>query len=243
MNLMLNTTQITEMLHQGQLSLEGRFMWGSNYTLLVQIAHEGQEWPAVYKPTQGERPLWDFPADTLAFREAAAYLVSETLGWSLVPPTIYREDGPLGPGSLQYYIEHDPEYQFFSFSPEDRGRLQPVALFDLVINNADRKGGHLLVDPEDHIWAIDHGICFHEQPKLRTVIWDYAGEPLPDALCEDLVRFLELLAPETDFHQALSDLLFAREIKAMRQRIKRLLAAGKFPAPPTDSRPYPWPLV
>ncbi len=143
----------------------------------------------MYKPTRGERPLWDFPPASLAGREVAAYLVSEALGWRLVPPTIYRKKGPLGPGSLQAFVEHDPEYHYFTFNESDRQRLRPVALFDLLINNADRKGSHVLLDEQDHMWLIDHGVCFHVEDKIRTVIWDFAGEPFPDALCSDLTAF------------------------------------------------------
>jgi streptogramin lyase len=120
----------------------------------------------------------DFPRASLARREVAAYLVSEALGWRLVPPTVYRKDGPIGSGSLQLFIEHDPGYHYFTFSDADRQRLHPVAIFDLLINNADRKGSHLLLDPDGHLWLIDHGLCFHREDKLRTVIWDFAGEPI-----------------------------------------------------------------
>ena len=173
-------------LSTGTLELKGQFVWGSNYTFLVEIQHEDQKIPAVYKPTQGERPLWDFPAASLARREAAAFVVSDALEWELVPPTVYREDAPLGPGSLQVFIEHDPEYHYFNFSEEDKQRLRPAALFDLLVNNADRKGSHVLLDKDEHVWLIDHGICFHVDDKLRTVIWDFAGETFPGELVKDL---------------------------------------------------------
>ena len=185
-------------LQSGKILVKGEFLWGSNYTFLAQIEHAGENLAGVYKPTRGERPLWDFPVATLARREVAAYLVSEALGWRLVPPTVYRRDGPAGPGSLQLYVEHDPEYHYFNFSQEDIQRLRPVALFDLLINNADRKGSHILVDQDRHLWLIDHGICFHEEDKLRTVIWDFAGEPFPDELCSTLSDFLQKLAPCDD---------------------------------------------
>ena len=239
----MDHANITTILEQGVISVEGRFLWGSNYTLLAQVTLGEDTIGAVYKPTQGERPLWDFPADTLAHREAAAYLVSEALKWSLVPPTIYRKEAPLGAGSLQYYIEHEPEYHFFNFSDEHRARLRPIAAFDLVVNNADRKGGHLLVDADDHIWAIDHGVCFHHQIKLRTVLWDFAGETVPAELCYDLELFKEALTKGSLLEEQLLQHLSSTEIKAMRRRTERLLTGTMFPHPPHNTRPYPWPLV
>ena len=169
-----------DILSKGELAIKGEFLWGSNYTFLVDVHSEKGELAAVYKPTRGVRPLWDFPDSSLARRETAAFLVSEALGWRLVPPTILRKKGPLGAGSLQIFVEHDPEYHYFNFSEEDRQRLRPVAVFDLLVNNADRKGSHILLDPDRRIWLIDHGLCFHTDDKLRTVIWDFVGEPIPD---------------------------------------------------------------
>lgn len=230
-------------LQNGEINVEGQFLWGSNYTLLVDVACAGEEVQAVYKPTQGVRPLWDFDAPTLARREVMAYLLSEQLGWALVPPTFYRPNGPLGPGSLQLFIEHDPEHHFFTFSPEDRQRLRPAALFDVLINNADRKGGHFIIDVDDHIWLIDHGICFHEEPKLRTVLWDFADEPIPDDLLAQLAGFHEALLADETWIEQMQRYLSGREIMALRQRTERLLARKVFPAPPKHVRPYPWPLV
>lgn len=244
-------SRILTALMEGSVSIQGEFMWGSNYTFLVQIAQGDLHVQAVYKPTRGVRPLWDFPPETLARREVAAYLVSEALGWGLVPPTIYRDDVPEGPGSLQLFVEHDPEYQYFNFTPADRARLRPVALFDVVVNNADRKASHILVDPAGHMWLIDHGICFHAQAKLRTVIWDFAGEPIPDDACQDLRRLRqELLAPGArklpesgHLVQQLGEHLGQREIKAMMERIDALLASERFPHPDPNRRHYPWPPV
>lgn len=234
-------------LQSGKILVKGEFLWGSNYTFLAQIEHAGENLAGVYKPTRGERPLWDFPVATLARREVAAYLVSEALGWRLVPPTVYRRDGPAGPGSLQLYVEHDPEYHYFNFSQEDIQRLRPVALFDLLINNADRKGSHILVDQDRHLWLIDHGICFHEEDKLRTVIWDFAGEPFPDELCSSLSDFLQKLAPCDDgpsaLVQALQPYLNSREIKALADRSRRMLQTNRFPPPNPYRRPYPWPQI
>lgn len=236
---------ILKTLREGSLSLRGEFMWGSNYTFLVQVTHPEGELQAVYKPTRGVRPLWDFASPSLARREAAAYLVSEILGWELVPPTIYRRNGPLGAGSLQLYIEHDPEYHYFNFSDADKQRLRPTALFDLLINNADRKGSHILLDPEKHIWLIDHGISFHTEPKLRTVVWDFAGEPIPPELCRDLTLFIEKLSSGSDSEPvaSLSACLSSAEIQALIHRAERLVAAGRYPNPDPERRPYPWPPV
>src|SRR5512147_1070354 len=184
---------ILTVLQKGKLVVQGKFLWGSNYTYLAEVEHEGTTLEAVYKPTRGERPLWDFPTSTLALREVAAYVVSEALEWRLVPPTVYRKKGPLGPGSLQLFVQHDAEYHYFNFNKEDHERLRPTAMFDLLVNNADRKGSHILIDPDRHIWLIDHGICFHVEDKLRTVVWDFAGESLPDELCAAVSRFRRAL--------------------------------------------------
>jgi len=222
---------------KGELELKGQFMLGSNYTFLVNVRYDGREVPAVYKPSQGEQPLWDFPENTLARREVAAYVVSETLGFHFVPYTTLREDGPHGPGSLQQYIEYDPEYYYFTFSEEDKRRLAPVVLFDLLVNNADRKGSHVIIESGTRkLWAIDHGICFHVEPKLRTVLWDFAGQPIPDSLLEPLRQAARLSDP-------LTQLLDADEISALLGRAKRLLTVGRFPEPPDDRRAVPWPPI
>lgn len=238
--------EVLDILNRGLISIKGEFLWGSNYTFLVEIEWEGEHWPAVYKPTRGERPLWDFPPATLAKREVAAYLVSQSLGWDLVPPTVYRRRAPFGPGSIQLFVEHDPEYHYFTFSAEDRQRLRPVALFDIVINNADRKGGHILKDTQGRLWLIDHGICFHVEDKLRTVVWDFAGEPIPSNLCSDLSRLLDELGETnsvTPLVRTLSSYLHRDEIQALRQRVKRLLAEGHFPLPDPYRRAMPWPRI
>ena len=230
-------------LQNGDFDVEGQFMWGSNYTFLVNIQHAEQKLKGVYKPTRGEQPLWDFPSDSLAGREVAAYLLSQELDWNLVPPTVYRAEGPAGSGSLQLHVEHDPEYHYFNFSDEHRQKLRIVALFDILMNNADRKGGHVLVDPEDHIWLIDHGICFHHQYKLRTVIWDFVGEPLPEELCADLNDFLPKLSDGSDFAKKLEEYLLEHEIRALAARAELLLEEGVFPRPRNNDRAYPWPAV
>jgi uncharacterized repeat protein (TIGR03843 family) len=238
---------ILSILSEGKLTLQGEFLWGSNYTYLAKIESGGTTLQGVYKPTRGERPLWDFPTATLARREVAAYLLSEALNWKLVPATVYRKKGPLGPGSLQLFIEHDPEYHYFNFCEADHQRLRPVALFDLLVNNADRKGSHILIGPDSRIWLIDHGICFHVEDKLRTVVWDFAGEPLPANLCDDLVRLRDRLrlrsGGNAELVDCLRDYLSPTEIAALADRIDRLLVAGHFPNPDPNRRPYPWPPV
>jgi hypothetical protein len=240
-----------ETLANGDLALQGEFLWGSNYTYLVRATQNQNSLKAVYKPTRGTRPLWDFPPASLARREVAAYLLSVALGWGLVPPTVYRRDGPYGPGSVQLYIEHDPEYHYFNFTDVDRARLRPVVLFDLLVNNADRKGSHVLVDPEKHIWLIDHGICFHVEDKLRTVIWDFAGEGIPSDLCDALAALRSRLEPlavppsgqTSGLAAELRPYLSAGEITALARRADRLVSAGCFPNPDPSRRQYPWPPV
>ena len=220
-------------------------MLGSNYTFLVGVHYEGRELQAVYKPLRGEQPLWDFPDNTLAQREVAAYLVSEALGFHFVPYTTLREDGPFyGPGSLQQYIEYDPEYHYFNFSDEDKLRLPPVVLFDLLVNNADRKGSHVLIEKDTNkLWVIDHGLCFHEEDKLRTVLWDFAGEPIPGDLLSCLASLPPRLAAGSELREALRPFLSAREISALARRAKSLLSLKSFPPPPRDRRAYPYPPV
>lgn len=224
------------------MTLQGQFLLGSNYTFLVKVHYQGQEYQAVYKPSRGEQPLWDFPENTLAQREVAAYLVSEALGWGLVPYTLLREDGPFGLGSLQQYIAYDPQYHYFNFSAEDKARLRPVALFDLLCNNADRKGSHILIELHTRrLWLIDHGLCFHEEDKLRTVLWDFAGQDIPPDLLADLERLRTLLASDRGLLAELGRYLSPNELTALAVRADSLLRRGRFPLPPADRRPFPYP--
>ena len=219
----------------GDYELKGQFVLGSNYTFLVEVHHEGSSYPAVYKPSRGEQPLWDFPENTLALREVAAYLVSEALGFHIVPYTILRDDGPHGSGSLQQFIEYDPNYHYFNFTSEDRQLLRPVVLFDLLVNNADRKGGHIFFENETHdLYAIDHGICFHEDDKLRTVLWDFSGQKIPTDLLDRLSLSRSLL---TDLEPYLSP----SEISALCNRAEHLRKKGTFSRQPRDRRAMPWP--
>lgn len=219
----------------GEYELKGQFVLGSNYTFLVEVHHEGATYPAVYKPSRGEQPLWDFPENTLALREVAAYLVSEALGFHIVPFTTLRDDGPHGAGSLQQFIEYDPNYHYFNFSTDDRQLLRPLALFDLLVNNADRKGGHIFFETGTHkLFAIDHGICFHEEEKLRTVLWDFAGQKIPAELSERLSLSRSLLAD-------LKPYLSSSEISALVARAEYIRKKGTFPRQPRDRRALPWP--
>ena len=220
-------------LQQGDIALKGQFMLGSNYTFLVDVSHAGETIQAVYKPSRGEQPLWDFPENSLALREVAAYLVSEALGLGFVPFTTLR-DGPLGPGSLQQYVEYDPNYHYFNFNAADKTLLKSVVLFDLLCNNADRKGSHVFFDAAHKLWAIDHGLCFHADDKLRTVIWDFAGDAIPDNLLSPLSR-------TSGWRGLLEPYLSPDEISALDARAKHLFESRIFPPPPANRRALPYP--
>ena len=235
---------VLEALQKSEIKLEGEFLHGSNYTFLVKAHPEGGEFfLAVYKPQEGEQILWDFPDNTLAHRETAAYLVSQALGWDFVPPTVYRSDGPFGPGSVQLFVEHDPNYHYFNFSDEDFQRLRPVVLFDLLINNADRKGSHMIFGENGRLWLIDHGLSFNVEEKLRTVIWDFAGEPIPDDLQAALISFRKALDPASKLLDSLKLHLSPEEIAALTTRADHLIEMGHLPFPPNDRRAYPFPPV
>jgi hypothetical protein len=227
-------------LAEGELELLGRIPWASNATMLAKVRHGELEGLAVYKPARGERPLWDFPTGTLYRREVAAYLVSEQLGWRLVPPTLAR-DGPLGVGSVQLYVDADPEVTAFELLADGNAALPRIAAFDVVTNNADRKAGHCLAGQDGHVWAIDHGLCFHVQAKLRTVLWDLAGEPLEAPVVADL-EALAAAAAGGALAAGLDELLDPDEVAALARRARALARAGRLPAP-RGGRDYPWPLV
>lgn len=215
-------------------------MDASNATLYCAITAGDVSAACVYKPVAGERPLWDFPDGTLAEREVAAHAVSDALGWGIVPPTVYRTDGPAGPGMVQLWIAEDLSTDLVRLiRRRDSEALRRVAIFDAVINNADRKGGHLLPTPVGHVYGVDHGVTFHTDDKLRTVLWQWAGRELPDwgieALCElrsDLDGALGV---------ALGELLTTREVRQTRRRVDRLIAAGRHPEPSDDWPAVPWP--
>jgi len=245
----MNTTSqlpdvtIQDILLNGEIELKGQFVLGYNYTFLVQVTYKKESIKAVYKPSQGEQPLWDFPPDSLSKREMAAYLVSQALGWDLVPTTVLCGTGPFGPGSLQRFIEHDPEMHFFTFNAETRSHMGPVALFDVLINNADRKAGHLLLDGNKKIWLIDHGLCFHEEDKLRTVIWDFAGQTIPHELLTSLVNIKTALADQLGLYVDLANHLSVDELAALQSRCEQLITDGIFPFPPQDRRAFPYPPI
>jgi uncharacterized repeat protein (TIGR03843 family) len=239
----LSEETLHSVLLHGEISLQGQFMLGSNYTFLVDVTYEGQTVPAVYKPSKGEQPLWDFPENSLAWREVAAYRVSEAIGWCFVPYTLLREEGPYGAGSLQQYIDYNPNYHYFTFKDDDKARLHPVVLFDLLINNADRKGSHVIVQKRTRkMFLIDHGLCFHEEDKLRTVIWDFAGEAIPPELIEDVGKFRAALATP-GLRADLGRYLTSGEIEALDVRASALIASAMFPLPPRDRRAFPYPPV
>jgi hypothetical protein len=233
---------VVQRLRNGRVRMEGQFVWGSNYTFLVTVTDDEGELAAVYKPARGERPLWDFPARSLARREVAAYVVNRCLGWDLVPPTALRRDGPAGAGSLQLLVTADPERHYFTFNDDEKQRLRPVALFDLLINNADRKAGHILLGENSRIWLIDHGVCFHQEDKLRTVVWDFIGEPIPQGVLGDVDRLRQDIEAQGAAYQQLGPLLTHAELRALADRAEGLLHTGVFPGP-GPGRPYPWPLI
>ena len=216
----------------------------SNYVFLLELQQTGMA-PgyAIYKPLRGETPLWDFPP---AFykREVACYLVSEALGWRLVPPTVEREEGlEHGVGSLQLYIPSERRHSFFDLRDEHAEAMRRFATFDWLVNNADRKGGHLIQQADGHIWGIDNALTFHLEEKLRTVIWDYAGQPVAAAPLGDIGGLAERLQPESALWRRLAPFLEAEEITMLRQRAEAILEERRLPHPPSWRRPYPWPLI
>lgn len=215
--------------------------YASNYTFLARLGQPDPERLVIYKPTRGERPLWDFPHGTLAAREAAAFLVSEAAGWGIVPPTVLRTDAPLGGGSVQAFIDHDPDLHYFILREERLADFEPFAAFDVVTNNADRKAGHVLQDRNGKLWGVDHGLTFNVDHKLRTVIWEFANEPIGDAVRANLEGLATALE-EGKLTEELAGLLADPEIEALVARTKLLLRAGVYPEP-GGHRPYPWPLV
>ena len=252
------------LLRRGDLTVEGRLVDASNATLYCEIALDGLAASCVYKPVAGERPLWDFPDGTLAAREVATFLVSEATGWGVVPPTVLR-DGPFGTGMCQLWVEVDPQVELVDVAPPrrlpdgwlhvldalgssgepvalghaDDPRLRRMAVLDAVVNNADRKGGHVLPLPDGTVHGVDHGVCFHVDGKLRTVLWGWAGERLSAEEIEVLERLQVLL--DGDLAQQLAPLLSPREITATRRRVRRLLSDTTFPMPSDGWPSIPWP--
>jgi uncharacterized repeat protein (TIGR03843 family) len=252
------------LLSDGDLTVEGRLVAASNASFVGSLTHDGVQARCIYKPIAGERPLWDFPDGTLAARELAAYAVSEASGWAIVPPTVLR-DGPYGPGMCQLWIDADPDSVLVDIvTPDDMRtgwlpvlkavdgddqpvllvhaddpRLRRMALLDIVCNNADRKGGHVLTTVDGHVYGVDHGVCFHVEEKLRTVLWGWAGRPLTTGERRELARLRAAL--DTNLGVQLKDLLDTAEVTAVRDRIERLLETGRFPRPGRRWPVIPWP--
>ncbi len=235
-------SEVLEILERGSLETVGLLPYSSNYTFLAMACLSGVEIKTVYKPRRGERPLWDFPRGTLAPREVAAFLVSEAGGWNVVPPTVMRTDAPMGEGSVQLFISHDPERHYFVLADERLNDFPELAAFDIVINNADRKGGHVIEDAEGKLWAVDHGLTFNLEDKLRTVIWEFAGDPLGGDSIARLEEVRLALADPGGLGGDLGSLLSPQESAATLHRVEALLAEGTFPVPDTEYR-LPWPLV
>ncbi|WP_030213044.1 SCO1664 family protein [Streptomyces bikiniensis] len=257
-----------DLLARGELTVRGRIREASNAVLYCSVAHEGQEAACVYKPVAGERPLWDFPDGNLARREVAAYEVSEATGWGLVPPTVLR-DGPYGEGMVQLWIEADPGARLLALTEDgepgegwkavgeaevgegrtallvhaDTPGLRRLAVLDAVINNGDRKGGHLLPAAGGHLYGIDHGVTFHVEDKLRTLLWGWAGEELPAEAVEVLDGLGRSLEPGAPLATRLAELLTAAEVAAVRARVEAMRASGRHPEPSGQWPAIPWPPV
>jgi uncharacterized repeat protein (TIGR03843 family) len=230
-------------LTRGSLTLEGRLPWSTNHSWLATVTADGETLPVVYKPRLGERPLWDFPRGTLCQRETAAFVVSQALGWRLVPPTVLR-DGPRGTGAVQLFVPHDPDRHFLTLARPDPRTVGRIVALDVVTNNADRKSGHVLLDGQGALWLIDHGLTFHVEPKLRTVIWDLAGQTLPPDTAADLARLADALDdPGQPVAAALAELLSPAEAEATRMRTRELVTAGRFPTADPERWTVPWPPV
>jgi len=233
----MDTADALRLLRDGDVDVEGRMPWSSNATFLVNLRAGNAEGQAIYKPGRGERPLWDFPHG-LFRREVAAWHLSDVLGFGIVPPTVSR-DGPFGEGSFQLFIPSDFEQHYFTLfetRPDLHDQLRTICAFDLVANNTDRKSGHCLLGHDGRVWAIDNGLCFAPSFKLRTVIWEFAEEPIPDGVLDQLATMCDRVPA------AVADHLQEEEVDALLARIRSLLARPVFPADTTGHR-YPWPLV
>ncbi|UQX04894.1 SCO1664 family protein [Streptomyces sp. RerS4] len=259
-----------ELLTRGELTVRGRIAEASNAVLLCTVAYDGRSAECVYKPVKGERPLWDFPDGNLARRERAAYLVSEATGWGLVPTTVLR-DGPYGEGMVQHWIDagESPEdgllaliegeeagegWKPVAFAEVGEGRtallvhaddprLRRMAVLDAVINNGDRKGGHLLPAPDGRLYGIDHGVTFHTEDKLRTLLWGWAGEPLTDEARSVLASLEAQLTPPAPLATRLAELITPVELDAVRARVALMLRTGTHPKPSGQWPAIPWPPV
>lgn len=229
-----------DLLANGELSLVGLMPRASNYTFLGEVFGADGPVPVVYKPREGEIPLWDFAEGTLCQREVAAYRVAAHLGWPNVPTTILRE-GPHGEGSVQLFVDHDPSEHYFTMRERRADDLRAIVAFDVVVGNGDRKAGHCLEGRDGKLWVVDHGLCFHEEPELRTVVWEFAGETVPPILLQQVARLGEALR-NGSLREELERLLTPDEIAATAERARRLVASGTFPFP-GPGRSEPWPPV
>ena len=233
------TVRALALLERGEIEVRGRMPYSSNATFLVDVVHDGLHAQAIYKPVRGERPLWDFPPG-LHERELATFAMSEALGFGLVPPTVVRDDAPLDTGSLQLFVPSHVEHHYFTIreaGTDHDDELRRLAALDVVVNNTDRKSGHCLLGKDGRIWAIDNGLTFHAEFKLRTVIWDFGGEPLPDAVTDALAALLDRGLPAP-----VAEALTPFEREAALTRIRALVAGGCLPVD-VDGRRWPWPLV
>jgi uncharacterized repeat protein (TIGR03843 family) len=234
--------EILELLASAPIEVEGRLVEASNATLYCRVKGAGRERACVYKPVAGERPLWDFPMGSLAGREVAAYAISKAAGWDVVPPTVYR-DGPFGPGMCQLWIDADPEVDLLALARQtDHAGLRDMAVFDAVVNNADRKVGHLLPTNDGHLYGCDHGVCFSEEYKLRTVLWQWRGRPLPGRAIEALRRLRSALKSGELAHE-LPQRLTPAEVEATSSRVNFLLKHRVHPYPSEEWPAVPWPPV
>jgi uncharacterized repeat protein (TIGR03843 family) len=226
-----------EILLRGEIAIVMRMPYSSNATYLVSVTLDDKSVQAIYKPMRGEKPLWDFEPG-LHRREVAAYRLSQTMGLRCVPTTILR-DGPSGEGSLQLLIESNPDEHYFTIFEQRQDlhdQFRAMCAFDIVANNTDRKSGHVLVDKNSHVWGIDHGVCFSEDFKLRTVIWEFGGEDIAPQLLEKIKPLIETVPLEV------ATLLSSQEVVAISERAKWLVEGARFPVDPSG-RHYPWPLV
>ncbi|MBI3536670.1 MAG: SCO1664 family protein [Chloroflexi bacterium] len=233
---------ILRALRDGELELQEHLLNSSNNAFLARVRWARAEYFVTYKPARGERPLWDFETGTLVNREVAAYIVSQMLGFPNIPPTVLRE-GPFGIGAVQLFIEFRAAENYFTLRAAQRAEMKRIAVFDAIVNNTDRKGGHVLSDPAGKIWAIDHGLTFHEEYKLRTVIWDFVGQAIPREILDRARALRACLDQEDASARELEQLLTRRELRALRARTDDLIARGVYPDPPLDWPHIPWPPV
>jgi hypothetical protein len=235
---------VHQLLEEGHQEEAGLLASGSNYVFLIRLSHpEAGSGYAVYKPQRGEAPLSDFPDGSLYRREYAAYLVSEALGWHLIPPTIVRENGlEMGRGVVQLFIEHDPALNYFNIRDDRIGEMKEVAVYDWLTNNADRKGGHCLIARDGRMWCIDQGLTFHAEDKLRTVIWDFQGQDVPPELADQVREFGERLAIDNSLRHSLLEQIAPAELAKLEERAATIDRLRVFPPPPAW-RPYPWPMI